>query len=274
MAGKKKRTDPKLLLRWVVALCAMFVIMAALAVVLKRSDTVLRAPRPDPTPSAPEANPYGPEDFAYDENGYLTCLAGNSIPGIDVSSHQGQIDWEAVKASGIRFAIIRLGYRGYNSGTLHTDEMALQNLSGAKAAGLKIGAYFFSQAITTEEARAEAHHALQVLGGMALDLPLVYDWEFVSESARTGSVTSETLMACIHAFCDEVERQGYEPMVYFNQSLAKDMLQLEYLTRYPFWLAMYSDQMTYPYKIRFWQYSDQGSIPGITGNVDLDLYFP
>lgn len=272
MARKRKRAGSKLL-RWVIALSVTFAVMAGLAVVI-RHDSIFSPPLTEPSPSAPEPNPYGVEDFAYGENGYLTCLAGKSIPGIDVSSHQGQIDWAAVKASGIEFAIVRLGYRGYNSGTLHTDEMASQNLSGAKAAGLKIGAYFFSQAITTAEAREEAQLALQVLGGMALDLPLVYDWEYVNETARTGSLAPEILMDCIHTFCGEVERKGYEPMVYFNRHLAQDMLQLEYLTCYPFWLAMYSDQMTYPYKIRFWQYSDQGSVPGIEGNVDLDLYFP
>ena len=274
MARRKKKADPKQLLRWVVALSAMLAVMAVLAVTLKQCDTPAQ---PDPVETtAPElaANPYGAGDFAYDENGYLTCLAGKSLPGIDVSSHQGQIDWTAVKESGIEFAIIRLGYRGYHTGTIHADETALQNLAGAKAAGLKVGAYFFSQAVNTAEAVEEARFALQMLGGMALDLPLVYDWEYVSESARTGSMDPQTLMDCIHSFCGEIERQGYEPMVYFNQDLALNMLELEQLSRYPFWLAMYSDQMTYPYEVRFWQYSDEGTVPGIEGNVDLDLYFP
>ena len=207
-------------------------------------------------------------DFGYYRNPISNTIDGSpcGVSIFEAAVHQlenadiqgARMDWE-----------FESGERAIN-----VDEMALQNLTGAKTAGLQVGAYFFSQAITADEAVEEARLALQVLGGMTLDLPLVYDWEFVTDSARTGTVDPDTLMDCIHAFCGEVERRGYEPMVYFNQSLARDMLKLEQLTRYPFWLAMYSDEMTYPYKIRFWQYSDQGYVPGIEGNVDLDLYFP
>lgn len=275
MARKKKKTDPKLVLRWVIALSAVLIIMAALAIALKQCDTPPEstAPVTEPAPTlAP--NPYSAEDFGYDEDGFLTCLTGESIPGIDVSSHQGEIDWPTVKAAGMEFAFIRVGYRGYNSGTIHADEQALTNLSEAKAAGLKIGAYFFSQALTEEEAIEEAQFALNMLEGVELDLPLVYDWEYVSESTRTGAMEPDTLMTCVRAFCGEVERGGYEPMVYFNQELVKTLLDITELSEYPFWLAMYSGEMTFPYKIDFWQYSDEGSVPGIEGNVDLDLYFP
>ena len=249
--------------------------MAALAIALKQCDTPPESTTPATEPSLTLApNPYSAEDFDYDENGYLTCLAGESIPGIDVSSHQGEIDWPTVKAAGMEFAFIRVGYRGYNSGTIHADEQALINLSEAKAAGLKIGAYFFSQALTEEEAIEEAQFALSMLEGVELDLPLVYDWEYVSESARTGAMEPDTLLTCVRAFCDEVERGGYEPMVYFNQELVKTLLDITELSEYPFWLAMYSGEMTFPYKIDFWQYSDEGQVPGIEGNVDLDLYFP
>lgn len=274
MGRRKKKSNSKLLLRWVIALSAVLILMAALAVTLKQCAPVPERDPIDTTPSTPGANPFAPTDFVRSESGYLTCLTAKSIPGIDVSSHQGQIDWPSVKASGIEFAIIRLGYRGYDSGTLHVDERAQQNLAGAKAAGLKVGAYFFSQALTAEEAKAEARLALKVLDGTALDLPLVYDWEYVAQDARTGSMDNEMLMQCVHTFCGEVNRAGYQPMVYFNQDLAKTRLDLDRLSCYPFWLALYSDELTYPYEIRFWQYSDQGSVPGIEGNVDLDLYFP
>ncbi|MBQ7415839.1 MAG: glycoside hydrolase family 25 protein [Oscillospiraceae bacterium] len=275
MARKKKKSDAKLFWRWVLALSAIALIMTGFAIFLKHCvmppepPAYTRPPEPTLTP-----NPYGVEDFTYDKNGYLSCLAGQSIPGIDVSSHQEVIDWAAVKASGIEFAIIRLGYRGYETGTLHVDERAAENLAGARSAGLQIGAYFFSQAISTDEALEEAEFALQVLSGTQLDLPLVYDWEYVSESARTGQLDTPTLMACVEAFCDRVGQAGYEPMIYFNQDLAKNYLELEQLAYYPFWLAMYTDRMTFPHQIRFWQYSDQGTVPGIEGDVDLDLYFP
>ena len=109
----------------------------------------------EPTLPPPEANPYGPLDFQYDGR-YLSCLAGESILGIDVSAHQQQIDWEAVAAAGIRFVMLRVGYRGYETGALVYDEYVQSNYQGAKAAGLQVGAYFFSQAISVEEALEEA----------------------------------------------------------------------------------------------------------------------
>lgn len=268
MARRAKKKDKKLLVRWILALTAILLVMTALAVFLKNR------PAPQEPPPTLEPNPYGPADFNYNEQGYLTCISGKSIPGIDVSSHQGSIDWTQVKAAGMEFAFIRVGYRGYDTGTLHADEMALTNLRQAKDAGLKVGAYFFSQALNADEAAEEAKFALAMLDGVELDLPLVYDWEYVSESARTGDMEPDTLLACAEIFCNAVEQAGFQPMVYFNQELVKDMLDILKLVQYPFWLAMYTDQMTFPHKVDFWQYSDQGQVPGIEGYVDLDLYFP
>lgn len=191
--------------------------------------------------------------------------------GIDVSSHQGQIDWQAVAESGVEFAMIRLGYRGYDSGTLHVDANAHQNLEGARAAGLKIGAYFFSQALTAQEAQEEAALALEVLDGMVLDLPLAYDWEYVADTARTGAMDGDTLLSCVEAFCASVE--DYEPMVYFNQELSRTLLDLEKIA-YPFWLAKYGDSLDVAYQVRMWQYTDSGTVPGIEGNVDMNYYYP
>jgi GH25 family lysozyme M1 (1,4-beta-N-acetylmuramidase) len=157
---------------------------------------------------------------------------------------------------------------------IHEDTYAKANLAGAKAAGLLVGAYFFSQATSEAEAKEEARFALSVLDGFQLDLPLVYDWEYVSESARTGAMKPDTLLACVEAFCAQVEQAGFSPMVYFNRELSSTLLDLIQVSRYPFWLAMYTDQMDFPYKVDFWQYSDKGNVPGIDGDVDLDLYFP
>lgn len=221
----------------------------------------------------PPANPYGPGDFRF-ENGYLTCTAGESLLGVDVSEHQGEIDWQQVADAGIEFAIIRVGFRGYGSGKLVADELAIANIEGARAAGLKVGGYFYSQAISVEEAVAEAEFAMELLEGHSLDMPLVYDWEYVSSDARTGSMDPDTVTACTAAFCDAVRAGGYTPMYYSNLDLAGSLFQLSQLQDYPFWLAMYSDQMTYLYKIGMWQYTASGSVPGITGGVDLNLYFP
>lgn len=215
---------------------------------------------------------YGPEDFVL-VGDYLQCTAGNSVVGIDVSSHQQAIDWQLVAASGVEFAIIRLGYRGYESGTLHEDEFARMNLVGARAAGLKVGAYFFSQAVNAEEARAEAEYALDILDGFRLDLPLTFDWEYVSETARTGGVDARTLTDATHAFCQKVESAGYRAMVYFNTSQGQFRLELEELGAYPWWLAKYNMTSEFYCRVDLWQYTDQGSVPGIQGNVDIDLMF-
>lgn len=224
-----------------------------------------------PTPSIP-ANPYAPDDFDY-HNGFLTCSAGIAVTGIDVSHHQQAIDWVQVKQAGIEFAIIRIGYRGYNDGLLHEDTYAAENLRQAKAAGLKIGAYFFSQAIDPQEAKEEADYALSLLTGIELDLPLAYDWEYISETARTAGMTRRMLTDCTVSFCETVKRAGLEPMIYFNRSQSRDLLMLSELTDYRWWLALYDPAMDYPYKVDMWQYTSAGSVPGISGNVDVNLMF-
>lgn len=227
------------------------------------------APAPAPT-IAP--NPYTMDDFQY-ENGFLSCSAGKTVTGIDVSHHQQVIDWQQVKAAGIEFAFIRLGYRGYSDGLLNEDRYAADNLRGAKEAGLKIGAYFFSQAVSVEEAQEEARYALQLLGDTALDLPLVYDWEYINETARTAFVSARTLTDCTIAFCETVKNAGQTPMIYFNQSQARDKLYLQELAGYQWWLAMYDIAMDFPYQIHIWQYTSTGTVSGIDGNVDVNLMF-
>lgn len=220
-------------------------------------------------------NPYGPEDFRVEENGYITCLTGESRHGIDVSEWQGDIDWQQVKDAGIEFAIIRLGYRRSETGELSTDEKALANLQGAAEAGIPTGAYFFSQAISTKEALEEAEYALSLLEGYTLTYPLIYDWEYLGEEARTADVDARTLTDCIKTFCSRVEEAGFQSMIYFNPHFHEnEVLYLEELTDYHFWLAMYDTQMDYPYQIDMWQYSCTGTVPGITGEVDLNLYLP
>lgn len=219
-------------------------------------------------------NPFTPEDFTY-ENGFLTCMTAEAIRGIDVSEHQGDIDWQAVKASGVEFAIIRVGYRGYGNGALLPDEKAQSNYESAKAAGLQVGAYLFSQAISVEEAQEEAAFFLEQIKDWELDLWAVYDWEYISAEARTADVDALTLTKCTKAFLDMVAEAGYQPMVYFNRSQAEKRLLLHALAEYDFWLAMYRDPIdTFAYRPDMWQYTNQGSVPGINGNVDINLWFP
>lgn len=230
-------------------------------------------PTEAPTPTIP-ANPYRPVDFTYGEDGYLTCMAGESVLGIDVSSYQGDIDWARVREAGVEFVIIRLGFRGYTKGGLEADELAAEYYQGARDAGLKVGAYVFSQAISVEEALEEARFVLDTVRDWTLEMPLVYDWEYVSEEARTGDMDRRLLTDCTLAFCEAVAQAGYEPMIYFNPYQAQDLLHLEELTAYRWWLAKYDGGMDYPHRVDMWQYTDQGTVPGIEGAVDLNLWFP
>ena len=224
----------------------------------------------------PESNPYNKFDFQYNRNNYLLCQRQDSYPGIDVSAFQGNIDWKQVADSGIEFAIIRLGYRGYGkAGRMVEDEYAQKNLKEAKEAGLAIGAYFFSQALSIEEVDEEIEFMLKILGETELDMYLILDWEQVGvEGARTEVMDARTLTDMQLHFCSKMTEMGFKPMVYFNWSQSKRLLYLSELEEYPFWLALYQDRMTYPYRVEMWQYTDQGKVPGINGNVDINVYMP
>lgn len=252
-------------------------ILAALLVLL----FILPVNAPENTPpettttvqTAPslETNPYGPEDFAL-ENGYMACLTDDYSLGIDVAEFQGRIDWQQVKQAGIDFVFIRVGGRGWGkAGTLYPDTMAQQYYQEAKAAGLKVGAYFFSQAITPAEAQEEAEFALKQTADWELDLPIAYDWEYISEDARTADIDKRTLTDCAIAFCETVKAGSREPLLYTNPSQSGVGLYLQELEQYGTWLALYSEDMTYPYRFQFWQYTKEGSVPGIAAIVDMNL---
>ena len=215
----------------------------------------------------PDRNPYDKYDFQYNRHNYLLLQNLKSYAGVDVSAFQGNIDWKKVKQSGIDFAIIRLGYRGYESGKLVEDEYAKTNLKNAKEAGLRIGAYFFSQALNIKETDQEIQFMRKILGDAQLDMPIVLDWEIPANTARTRTDIQRH-------FCGQMRDQGYQPMIYFNWHQSEHLYVLHELEEYPFWLALYQDRMTYPWKVEMWQYSDKGKVPGINGNVDLNVYMP
>ena len=222
----------------------------------------------------PDRNPYDQYDFQYDRHNYLKLQNLQSYAGVDVSAYQGKIDWKKVKASGIDFAIIRLGYRGYESGKLVEDDYAKANLKGAAEAGLKVGAYFFSQALDIRETDEEIKFILKILGDTRLDMPLVLDWEIPAATARTKNMDTVTLTDIQRHFCGQMRDKGYQPMIYFNWHQSEHLYVLNDLEEYPFWLALYQDRMTYPWKVEMWQYTDKGKVPGIQGNVDLNVYMP
>jgi len=263
---------------WLIAALSLALI-ALVVIALLLPEPVIEVPTEPETTNAPEVtfapvptNPYSPEDFT--TNGeQLECIAGETEFGIDVSYWQGDIDWQQVKEAGVEFAMIRLGWRGSEQGLLAVDDYVRANYEGAKAAGIKVGGYFFSQSISPEEAVEEAEYVLELIDGWEMDMPIVYDWEYISADSRTGHVDARLLTDCTKAFCERIRQAGYEPMIYFNADQSHKQMFLEELTQYPFWLAMYESEMDYPYKIDMWQYSCTGTIPGIEGNVDLNLYF-
>lgn len=224
------------------------------------------------------AAPYNKDLFVRDGSWmYYNDPAYTTAIGIDVSSHQREIDWQKVADAGIEFAMIRVGYRGYGSeGTLNLDPYFQQNLAGATAAGLEVGVYFYSQAITAAEAAEEAQFVLNALNGTPLTYPVVYDWETVSaDGARTKGLDNTTLTDCAITFCEMVAISGYTPMIYYNLPVGYTHYQLDRLTAYDKWFAQYTskNQPDMYYDYRIWQYTDSGSVPGIEGKVDMDIAF-
>ena len=215
-----------------------------------------------------------------EDNGFIRYNDGKSVQGVDVSEHQGVIDWQQVKAAGIDFAILRLGYRGMTEGGLNVDATFEENYQGATAAGLKVGVYFFSQAITQEEAQEEAQFVLGTLNGRELTYPVVFDWEppipsesLPAEDLRAYDMEGEVITAMAGAFCRAIQKGGYDPCVYTNKSMAYNTFHLGELADYPLWYAEYQPAPSLYYDFRIWQYSASGTVPGIPTTVDLNICF-
>lgn len=195
--------------------------------------------------------------------------------GVDVSHHQGEIDWEKVKAAGYDFAILRCAYRGYGeSGQLNEDKQFANYIDGAHAAGLDVGVYIFSQAISEEEAVEEADFVLKLLEGRTIELPIAYDPESIrDDAARTDDLTGEQATLNTLAFCNRLAENNYEPMIYSNMIWEADYFDMSVLECYPKWYADYENAPQTPYDFTFWQYSEKGHVDGINTEVDLDLWF-
>ena len=214
------------------------------------------------------------DKFTAGSNGRMryTGQAG-TLTGVDVSEHQYDIDWKQVAADGIDFAMIRVGYRGSTAGGLYEDEYFERNIRGALAAGIKVGVYFFSQAIDAREAAEEAAFVLEKIKPYEVTFPVVFDWEIVGGSdARTYTVSRRSLVEATRAFCDAVKREGYDPMLYFTRYLGYRKYILRELADYGFWYAEYEERPRIAFHFDMWQYSEKGSVRGIEGDVDLNLY--
>jgi GH25 family lysozyme M1 (1,4-beta-N-acetylmuramidase) len=194
--------------------------------------------------------------------------------GVDVSRYQGDIDWTRAAADGIEFAIVRMGYRGYDTGKLMVDEFFEANMRGALDAGVRVGVYFFSQAVSEAEAVEEAEMVLAGIAPYNVSFPVVFDIEEIAgQNARTDALTAEDITSFAVAFCERVSQGGYTPMIYANPKWFVSRMNLGRLEPYAKWLAQYYKTPAYPYAFSIWQFSSTGSVAGIKGNVDLDLAF-
>ncbi|MGN1014901.1 MAG: GH25 family lysozyme [Butyricicoccus sp.] len=208
-----------------------------------------------------------------------TLPAGKTVThGVDISKYQEKVDWTKVKKSGVDFAIIRAAYTGYGNGDTYTDIWYHTNMENALSAGLPVGVYIYSQAITTAEAKKEANYVLDLIKGYNVTLPVVFDVEFAEDSSGyTGRLYKANLTKtqqtniCL-AFCETIEKAGYTPMVYANKTmLANNMNAATIREKYPIWLANYTTSTSYTGEYDVWQYTDSGSVNGATGKIDCNF---
>ena len=208
--------------------------------------------------------------YSFGSDGKLAKSSG--AMGIDVSKHNGNIDWNAVKNSGVSYVIIRCGYRGYSTGVLVEDPKFRSNIKGAKAAGLKVGAYFFSQAVNEVEAVEEASMAIDLVKGYGLNYPLFLDVE--ASGGRADGISRETRTAVCKTFCQTVQNSGISAGVYANKTWFTEKINTGSLTSYKLWLAQYASAPTYTAtRYDLWQYSSKGKVSGISTHVDMNISY-
>ena len=221
-------------------------------------------------------NEYKVENLSVDETtGRYSYSDGQTVSrfGIDVSSRQGDIDWDEVAADGVEFVFVRAMYRGYGTGKLMVDEKCVENIEGAQAAGLDVGVYVFSQAINEAEVVEEAATVLNILDGYELQLPVVFDVEKVAaKDARTNILSVDERTNLTKVFLNTIEGAGYDTMIYHNTEMGAMLLDLKQLTDYKKWFAGYNQEFYWPYEFDLWQYTESGHVNGIEGSVDMDIW--
>lgn len=206
--------------------------------------------------------------YSFREDG---SLDGGNVMGIDISKHNGTVDWNAVKNAGVDFVILRCGYRGSSSGVLVEDEKFRENIKGASAAGLKIGIYFFSQAVNEMEAVEEASLTLSLIKNYKISYPVYIDVE--AANGRADGLSASERTKVITAFCETLRDSGYTAGVYSNKNWFTEKMNTGAFGNYRIWLAQYTETPTYTGRYDMWQYSSRGTIPGIKGDVDLNISY-
>jgi len=236
------------------------------------------APQETPAPPpAPYVSPINWKQLVQGENGRFAYYRNGVLQsrfGVDVSEHQGYINWQAAAADGVEFALIRIGNRGATEGLLYRDVYYEANIRDAEEAGVLVGVYFFSQAITEAEAREEARFVLKYLDGRHLDYPVAYDHERVlGPDGRANHLTGDEISRCAEAFFKVIQTAGYDTMLYGNRS---DLYRLDnaLLDSHDLWLAEYdAPRPTIQRDIVIWQYTSSGNVEGIDTQVDLNIHF-
>ena len=200
--------------------------------------------------------------------------------GIDVSRYQGNIDWQAAAADGVDFAFIRVAYRGYETGKIQEDSYFRRNIEEAQKAGIRVGVYVYSQAVTEDEAREEAAYLMHKIAGYQMDLPLVFDYEFAGKTGRlydaykNGNLGREKATSICLAFCRYVKSFGYDSIVYANASMLNNQLNADKLEdETEIWLANYTTNTAYRGDFEYWQYTSSGQVDGIYTKVDCNFAF-
>ena len=185
-----------------------------------------------------------------------------------MSKWNGNIDWEAVKNSGIEYVIIRCGYRGSSKGMLVEDPKFQTNIKGATEAGLKVGVYFFTQAISEAEAVEEASMVLELVKNYKLSYPIFLDVE--PSGGRADSIDEATRTAVCKAFCQTIQASGYSAGIYANKTWLTEKIDASSLSSYKIWLAQYASTPNYSGRYDMWQYQATGKVSGISGEVDMN----
>ena len=202
---------------------------------------------------------------------YVEADGSKKKVGIDVSEHQGVIDWPTVSQY-VDFAFVRVGYRGYANGNIVGDPYFFSNVAGASENGIDVGVYFYSQAITYEEGVEEAQFVLSQIGDRELTYPIVLDREDpMQDDARTNNLSMRQHTDAALGFLETIEAAGKPVMIYTNRIYFALYLDTEAVYKYPVWYAQYADEPDWPYEFAIWQYTESGQIPGIYGSVDMNL---
>ena len=207
--------------------------------------------------------------YYFDSQGVLS-----SKVGIDVSAYQSSINWNAVKNSGVEFVIIRVGYTGWGTGSINLDSRFNSHIEGALAAGLDVGVYYYSQAITTAEAKKEADFVAEKIAPYRnrISYPVVFDTESTGEGGRGDKLTKAARTQIANSFCMRIIENGYTPMIYANLSWLNNNLDMNLLSPYMVWVAQYYSVNQYAKPYKCWQYTSSGRVNGINGNVDMNIW--